>query len=395
MPAEIYSKSIVEKETLDYFNNDDLATQVWMGKYALQNQNGEFEEKTPDDTHKRLAREFARIEQKYPNPLSENTIYELIKQFKYIVPQGSPMEGIGNDHRIQSLSNCFVISGATDSYGGILKTDQEQAQLMKRRGGVGHDLSNIRPKGVNTKNAAKTSDGIAAFMERYSNTTREVAQNGRRGALMLTISSKHYEVETFIDIKQNLGKVTGANISVKIDDELMKAVKNDEMYTLQWPINSKTPVVSKQVRAKDLWDKIINSAWESAEPGVLFWDTAQKYTPSDIYKDYGFESISTNPCIAGDSLIHTSNGLIKIADIVTKFKAGESIKVLTYNENSKELEYNTVLDAMLTKTNTNVIEIEDEMGETLKLTPDHKVFTETRGWVEASKLLNTDVILKV
>ena len=182
---------------------------------------------------------------------------------------------------------------------------------------------------------------------------------------------------------------------INLKSNNIKDVRKSGMYTLQWPINSKTPVVSKQVRAKDLWDKIINSAWASAEPGVLFWDTAQKYTPADIYKDYGFESISTNPCIAGDSLIHTSNGLIKIADIVTKFKAGESIKVLTYNENSKELEYNTVLDAMLTKTNTNVIEIEDEMGETLKLTPDHKVFTETRGWVEAAKLLNTDVILKV
>jgi len=292
----IYNKKDVEIETLKYFNGDELAVQAWISKYALQNQKGEYEELTPDDTHRRLASEFARIEKNYLNPLPEETIYNLFKNFKYLIPQGSPMEGIGNNHRVQSLSNCFVIAGAKDSYGGIFKTDQEQAQLMKRRGGVGHDLSNIRPKGVITNNAAKTSDGILGFMERYSNTTREVAQNGRRGALMLTISSKHYEVETFINSKKDLLKVTGANISVKIDDELMMAVKNDDLYTIQWPVDSINPAISKQIKARDLWNKIIDGAWSSAEPGVLFWDTALKYTPSDIYKDFGFGSVACNPC---------------------------------------------------------------------------------------------------
>jgi len=291
-----FSETQVKESTLEYFNNDSLAADVFLKKYALQEQNNEYDELNPDYTHKRLAKEFARIEQHYPNPLSEDVIYSYFKNFKYLVPQGSPMEGIGNPYRIQSLSNCFVIESPSDSYGGILKTDQEQAQLMKRRGGVGFDISNIRPKGVHTKNAAKTSDGIGVFMERFSNTTREVAQNGRRGALMLSISSSHYEIETFIDIKKNLDKVTGANISIRIDDKLMHAVKNNENYTVQWPINTPNPIIKKEINAKKLWDKIIDAAWESAEPGVLFWDTITRNSPSDIYKDFGFETISTNPC---------------------------------------------------------------------------------------------------
>ncbi len=296
MENKYFELDELKQASVDYFNGDELASNVWISKYALQDQDKKYEELTPDDTHRRLAKEFAKIEKKYINPLSEEEIYQYFKDFKYLIPQGSPIEGIGNNHRLQSLSNCFVIDSPSDSYGGILKTDQEQAQLMKRRGGVGFDLSNLRPNGAKTRNAAKTSDGIALFMERFSNTTREVAQNGRRGALMLTILSSHYEIETFIKIKKDLKKITGANLSIKIDDKLMKAVENDEMYTLQWPVNVENPKIKKEIRAKDLWEQIIDSAWEVAEPGVIFWDTAVKYTPSDIYEDFGFGSVSTNPC---------------------------------------------------------------------------------------------------
>jgi len=292
----MYTEQELKEKCLEYFSGDSLASDVWIKKYALQDNDNNYLELTPDDTHKRLAKEFARIESKYLNPLSEDEIYNLFKNFKYIIPQGSPMEGIGNNYRIQSLSNCFVIEPPADSYGGIMRADQEQAQLMKRRGGVGFDISPIRPKGTRTKNAAKTTDGIAIFMERFSNTTREVAQNGRRGALLLSISIKHPEVETFIDIKKDLKRVTGANISIRITDEFMNAVKNDENFMLQWPIESENPVITKEVNARKIWNKIIDAAWSSAEPGVLFWDTAKRYTPSDIYKDFGFESISTNPC---------------------------------------------------------------------------------------------------
>jgi len=289
-----YNLEEVKNATLEYFNGDVMATDVWMSKYALQDNTGNYKELTPNDTHKRLAKEFARIETKYPNSLSEDEIYILFKNFKYIIPQGSPIEGIGNPYRLQSLSNCFVIESPSDSYGGILKTDQEQAQLMKRRGGVGFDITNIRPKGMHTSNAAKTTEGIGIFMERFSNTTREVAQNGRRGALMQTISISHPEIETFITIKNDRNKVTGANLSIKLTDEFMNCVKNNTPYIQKWP--EKNPTVFKEINAKKLWNLIISNAWENAEPGVLFWDTALKNTPSDIYKDFGFESISTNPC---------------------------------------------------------------------------------------------------
>jgi len=289
-----YSIEEVKEATLSYFLGDAMACDVWMSKYALQDKEGNFKELTPEDTHKRLAREFARIEQKYPNPISEEEIFSYFDHFKYIIPQGSPMEGIGNDYRLQSLSNCFVIESPADSYGGILRTDQEQAQLMKRRGGVGFDISNIRPKGMQTNNAAKTTDGIGIFMERFSNTTREVAQNGRRGALMLVCSISHPEIETFITIKNDRTKVTGANLSLKLSNEFMTAVKNGTTYTQKWP--EKNPIVFKEIDAKKLWNLIITNAWANAEPGVLFWDTALKNTPSDIYKEFGFESISTNPC---------------------------------------------------------------------------------------------------
>jgi ribonucleoside-diphosphate reductase alpha chain len=277
-----------------YFNGDDLAAKVFIDKYALRNENGDLLESNPDDLHRRMAKEFARIESNYPNPISEEEIYNQFKNFKKIIPQGSPMSAIGNPYQIQSASNCFVIPSPKDSYGGILFSDQEQAQIMKRRGGVGFDISNIRPKGVNTKNAAKTTDGIAIFMDRFSNTCREVAQNGRRGALMLTISCHHPEIQTFINIKKDKKRVTGANISIRLTDEFMKAVKSDTEVELRWPVDSKKPKVSKLVKAKEIWNEIISAAWESAEPGLLFWDNVIKNGPADIYEDY--KSVSTNPC---------------------------------------------------------------------------------------------------
>jgi ribonucleoside-diphosphate reductase alpha chain len=284
--------------SLKYFKGDELAARVWVNKYALKDSSGNLFELTPDDMHRRLAKEIHRIEKKYPNPMSEELIFKLLKNFKYIVPQGGPMSGIGNNEQIVSLSNCFVIGneGNSDSYGGILKIDQEQVQLMKRRGGVGHDLSHIRPKGSPVKNSALTSTGIVPFMERYSNSTREVAQDGRRGALMLSVSIKHPDAEDFIDAKMDGTKVTGANVSVKLDDDFMKAAIANKVYTQQWPIDSDNPKVKKNVDAKKIWDKIVHNAWKSAEPGILFWDTVIKESVADCYADLGFKTVSTNPC---------------------------------------------------------------------------------------------------
>jgi len=295
---KIYSYEEAFEATRKYFNGDELAATVWINKYALKDSIGRIYERTPDDMHRRIAREIARIENKYPNPLTEDEIFELIRDFKYIVPQGSPMTGIGNDFQIASLSNCFVIGheGSADSYGGILKIDQEQVQLMKRRGGVGHDISYIRPKGSPVLNSALTSTGIVPFMERYSNSTREVAQDGRRGALMMSISIKHPDAEEFIDAKMEKGKVTGANLSIKIDDEFMQAVMNNQPYTQQYPIDSDNPTYTKVIDARNLWNKIIHNAWKSAEPGVLFWDTLIRESVADCYADLGFKTASTNPC---------------------------------------------------------------------------------------------------
>jgi ribonucleoside-diphosphate reductase alpha chain len=296
MKNSIYTREDALQKAQDYFNGDELAASVFITKYALQDRDGNFLESTPDEMHCRLAKEFARIEQKYPNPLSEKEIYEQFKNFKKIIPQGSPMSGIGNTNQIQSISNCFVIESPQDSYGGILLTDQELVQIAKRRGGIGFDVSTLRPKGEITANAARTTDGIEVFMERFSNSTREVAQGGRRGALMLTISVHHPQIRDFIKIKRDLTKVTGANISIRLSDEFMKAVKNKEEVQLRWPIDSNDPQVTEIVNAEALWEDIIESAHASAEPGLLFWDTATKMTPSDIYAEDGFGSTSTNPC---------------------------------------------------------------------------------------------------
>lgn len=295
---ETYTQEEAFQSSLNYFNGDELAARVWVNKYALKDSYGNIFEKNPDDMHRRLAKEIVRIENRYPNPLSEDDIFEVLRDFKYIVPQGGPMTGIGNEFQIASLSNCFVIGneGPSDSYGGVMKIDQEQVQLMKRRGGVGHDLSHIRPKGSPVKNSALTSTGIVPFMERYSNSTREVAQDGRRGALMLSVSINHPDSESFIDAKMTEGKVTGANVSVKIDDDFMQAVINGDAYEQKYPVYSEQPKYKKEIDARQLWTKIVHNAWKSAEPGILFWDTIIRESVPDCYADKGYRTVSTNPC---------------------------------------------------------------------------------------------------
>ena len=293
-----YSYDEAFAASLKYFDGDELAARVWVNKYAMKDSFGNIYEQSPADMHWRIANEIARIEHQYQNPMSAQQVFDLLDHFRYIVPAGSPMTGIGNNYQVASLSNCFVIGldGPADSYGAVIKIDEEQVQLMKRRGGVGHDLSHIRPKGSPVKNSALTSTGIVPFMERYSNSTREVAQEGRRGALMLSVSIKHPDSEAFIDAKMTEGKVTGANVSVRITDEFMNAAINGEAYMQKYPIDSDTPTYQKEVDASMLWKKIVHNAWKSAEPGVLFWDTIIRESVPDCYADLGFKTISTNPC---------------------------------------------------------------------------------------------------
>ncbi len=292
----MYTYQQAYESCLEYFSGDELAANVAVTKYLLTDNDGNYLELNPDDMHRRIASELSRVESNYPNPMNEEEIYSLLKDFRYVVPQGSPMSGIGNNSRIQSLSNCFVIPAPEDSYGGILKTDQELVQIAKRRGGVGFDLSTIRPKGMATANAARTTDGIEVFMDRFSNSCREVAQGGRRGALMLTISVHHPQIRDFIKIKRDLTRVTGANISIRVSDEFMTAVQNNNEVELRWPVDSESPSVSVTDNAAEIWHEIIEGAHASAEPGVLFWDTAKRMTPADVYEKEGFGSVSTNPC---------------------------------------------------------------------------------------------------
>lgn len=296
--VETYAYEEVLAAATRYFNGDDLAAKVWVDKYAMKDSFGRIYEKTPADMHRRIAKEIARIERKYSNPLAEEQIFDLLDRFRYVIPAGSPMAGIGNNHQTASLSNCFVIGleGDSDSYGAIMRLDEEQVQLMKRRGGVGHDMSHIRPKGTPVDNSAITSTGLVPFMERFSNSTREVAQDGRRGALMLTVGIKHPDSEAFIDAKLAEGKITGANVSVRLDDEFMRAAAEDGEYTQQFPIDSDRPMCKRTIKAKQLWEKIVHNAWQSAEPGVLFWDTILRESLPDCYADLGFRTISTNPC---------------------------------------------------------------------------------------------------
>ena len=295
---QTYSNEEAYEASLKYFAGDELAARVWVNKYAMKDSFGNIYERSPQDMHWRIANEVARIEQKYPNPMSAQEVFDLLDHFRYIVPAGSPMTGIGNNHQVASLSNCFVIGleGNSDSYGAIMRIDEEQVQLMKRRGGVGHDLSDLRPKGSPVNNSALTSTGLVPFMERYSNSTREVAQDGRRGALMLSVSIKHPDSEAFIDAKMTEGKVTGANVSVKLDDTFMQAAIDDTPYVQQFPIDAAEPLVKKEISAKKLWEKIVHNAWKSAEPGVLFWDTILRESIPDCYADLGFRTVSTNPC---------------------------------------------------------------------------------------------------
>lgn len=295
LPTPVDHKDAL-KASVEYFNGDELAATVWINKYALKDSQGNLYELTPADMHRRMAREVARIEKLYKNPLSEEFIFDLFDNFTYIVPQGGPMTGIGNDFQLVSLSNCFVIGNKADSYGGVMRTDEEQVQLMKRRGGVGHDLSHIRPRKTPVQNSALSSTGLVPFMERYSNSTREVAQDGRRGALMLTVSIKHPDAQDFINAKLEQGKITGANVSVRIDDAFMKAALSDGPYTQQFPVNSPHPTVTKTIEARPLWDLIVRNAWQSAEPGILFWDTVTRESVPDCYADLGYETVSTNPC---------------------------------------------------------------------------------------------------
>ncbi len=298
MEQKIYTYEEAYNASLNYFGGDELAARVWVNKYAMKDSHGNIYEQSPVDMHWRLANEIARIEQKYPNPISAQEVYDLLAHFRYIIPAGSPMTGIGNPYQVASLSNCFVIGveGDADSYGAIMKEDEEQVQLMKRRGGVGHDLSKLRPKGSPVRNSALTSTGIVPFMERFSNSTREVAQDGRRGALMLSVSIKHPEAEAFIDAKMTQGKVTGANVSVRIDDAFMNAAIHQQPYVQQYPIDAEAPQFSKRIDASALWRKIVHNAWRSAEPGVLFWDTIIRESIPDCYADLSFRTISTNPC---------------------------------------------------------------------------------------------------
>lgn len=386
-----YTYSKVFEASIEYFGGDEFAAKVFVDKYALQTPQGEYLELTPADMHRRLAKEFARIESKYPNPISEEAIFTLLDHYKYIVPQGSPMSAIGNPYQLQSLSNCFVVQGVhsskLDSYGGIMLADQEIAQIMKRRGGVGLDISGIRPKNVPTNNAAKTTDGIGVFMERFSNTCREVAQNGRRGALMITISVNHPEIETFINIKRDKTKVTGANISIRFNDEFMQAVKNDEEYTLRWPVEAKLEdaKVTKVVKAKEIWNQVIDSAWTSAEPGLLFWDTVKKNTPSDIYAEFGHNSICTNPCIVGSTLIAVADGRNAVS-IEQLTKEGKDVPVYSTNPKTGQVEIKMGRKARKTGEKSEVWKLTLDDGSILIATPDHKILTKDLQYIQLKDL---------
>lgn len=375
------------KASLEYFKGDELAADVFVSKYALTDQEGDIKELTPAEMHRRLAREFARIEQKYPNPMTGDEIFELLQDWR-VIPQGSPMSGIGNPYQIQSLSNCYVVESPYDAYGGVCFTDQEQVQIMKRRGGVGFDISTIRPKGMPTSNAARTTDGILPFMERWSNSTREVAQGGRRGALLQSISVHHLQILDFINVKRDRKKVTGANISIRLTDEFMNAVANGQQYQQRWPVDSTNPKISRMVDAKEIWDAIIHSAWDCAEPGLLFWDNVLKNSPADIYDDAGFRTISTNPCISGDTVIKTVLGEKTIKDLAENFRY---FKVPSYNEKTKEIEMKTA-HAFKTKENTKIIQLNLKNGKNIKLTPDHLIFTDS-GWIQAGNLNQNQQIM--
>ena len=397
------------KNALKYFNGDDLAASVFMSKYAISDEENNYLESTPDEMHCRMAKEFARIEEKMggDTKLSENEIYTLFNNWT-IIPGGSVMNGLGNPNYIGSLSNCFVAQPPMDSYSSIMKNREIMVQLMKRRGGVGIDISNLRPSGAKVSNAAKTSTGAVSFMNVYSELTKEVALNGRRGALMISMSSKHPDIDEFIKVKQDLTKITGANISVKFDDEFMEAVLNDSYYIQRFPIELNTNDINiddlplnkkvydgekcyKKVKAKEIWKEFVTCSWKTAEPGIMYEDKHIDYSPDSVYDNY--KGVTTNPCVAGDTVIDTDKGKLTIKEVVERFNNGENFKVLSYNIEEHETQMRAIRNALLTKKDAKLIEIKINKDIKLKLTPDHKVYTINRGYVEASSLTKEDSLV--
>lgn len=382
---EQYTAEQVKAATLEYFHGDELAAQVFVTKYALQNESGNYLELTPDDMHHRLAKEFARIEQKYPNAMSEEEIYELLKEFKYVVPAGSPMAGIGNNSYLSSLSNCTAIESPKDNISSILNTGKDLANLSKMRAGVGIDLSTLRPEGSAVNNSAKTSSGAWSFAELYSSISRMIGQGGRRGAIILSMDVRHPDIEKFITMKQDLTKVVGANVSVKLTDEFMKAVEADQDFVLQFPIDSREPLFTRVVKAKQLWNLIAESATKTAEPGVLFWDTICENLPAHEYEQ--FKTVTVNPCVAGNTDIVTNAGnktIKELADMGAVFKA------LSCDVASKQIEFKDAM-AFKTKESAKVIKLRCA-GKELVLTPEHLVYTK-RGWIAARDLTKNDEIM--
>lgn len=387
MTMKKYTQAEVAEASLKYFGGDQVAADVFVNKYALR-RGADWHELTPLDMHERLAREFARIEQEYPNPYSYDRILEKLSTWE-IVPQGSPCSAIGNPFQVQSLSSCFVVASPYDSYGGILYTDEQLAQIMKRRGGAGVDISTIRPKGLPTTNAAVTTDGIEVFMKRFSNTTREVAQGGRRGALMLSLDCNHPQLEDFIAIKKDLKEVTGANISVKWMDDFMKAVEADAEYTLHWPVD--VPVdratVVKTVKAREVFDKFVLTNWQADEPGALFWDTILKMSIGDLYGEK-FRTVCTNPCVTGDTIIQTNAGPKRVQELAEEKAVFYTV---AYNAETQKTE-TQVARAFKTRENADLLRVRTKSGKEIKLTPDHRVYTD-KGWVEARNLTKQHKIL--
>ena len=386
MSEKVYTRDEVLQKTLEYFNGDELAANVWINKYALKDSDGNLYELTPNDMHRRLSKEIARIEKNYPNPMSEDEIFNLLKDFKYIVPQGGPMSGIGNMKQTISLSNCFVIGNDYDSYGSIMLTDQEQVQLMKRRGGVGHDLSHLRPNSSPVKNSALTSTGLVSFMERYSNSTREVGQDGRRGALMLSCSIEHPDSERFMDAKMEAGKITGANVSLRITDNFMKSVISDTTYFQQYPINSNNPTIKREVEAKPIFDKIVHNAWKSAEPGILFWDTIQKESVPDCYPNY--KTTSTNPCIVGGSMIATADGRNAVS-IEQLSKEGKDVPLYSKSDDG-QVQIKWGRNPRKTGNKKEVWKLVMDDGSEFIATPDHTMFLKDNSKIELKELKTGD-----
>jgi len=396
----VYTKNEVKQNCLNFFNGDELAASVVMNKYLLRDDQNNFLEKDPFDMFKRIASEFARIENKFKGGLTYQQIYDALcdggKQvFGPVVPQGSPMFGIGNTQTLTSLANCYFLGQPHDSYAGILRLDEELAHIYKNRGGAGTDLSTIRPKGTVINNAARFSEGIVPYMERYSNTTKEVAQSGRRGALMITIHCNHPSLEEFINAKVDLKKVTGANVSVKITDEFMTAVKNNEEFVLRFPVDStiENAKYTKTIKAKEVWDKLIKANWDSAEPGILFWDTMTKQSISDEYADDGFQTGGTNPCLVGSTKVTTDKGDITIEEIISN--GVEKYKVLTFNTQTETLELEKIVWGDKTRIKTAVIKLELADNSEIELTPDHKVYSKNRGWIKASELTSDDILVGI